>query len=167
MRELLNDKVKHREWYRPFAPVATAEDAGTYFTNTDEIPYMSVICYTRPEWRDRLPAVTHVDGSSRLQTIRRDQHPFVHETLKEFEQLSGVPIMLNTSFNPGGEPILNYCHVGLEMLDETELDLVLIESTLFARPGNEAILEAAGRGPTPRLICALRARLSSHFWCGA
>src|SRR5262249_31044271 len=119
MRELLNDKVKHREWYRPFAPVATAEDADRYFTNVDEIPYMSVICYTRNEWRDRLPAVTHVDGSTRLQTIRRDQNAFVYDALREFERLAGVPIMLNTSFNPGGEPILNFLHVGLQMLDET------------------------------------------------
>jgi carbamoyltransferase len=143
MRDLLNDKVKHREWYRPFAPVATAEDAERYFTNVDEIPYMSVICHTRPEWADRLPAVTHVDGSTRLQTIRRDQNAFLYDALKEFERLSGVPIMLNTSFNPGGEPILNFCHVGLAMLDDTELDLVLIGSTLFCRPGREALLEQA------------------------
>jgi carbamoyltransferase len=149
MRELLNDKVKHREWYRPFAPVATAEDAARYFTNVDEIPYMSVICYTRDEWRDRLPAVTHVDGSTRLQTIRRDQNAFVHDALREFERLAGVPIMLNTSFNPGGEPILNFLHVGLQMLDETDLDLVLYEQTLFARPGREELLrvEESERAP--------------------
>jgi carbamoyltransferase len=140
MREVLNARVKHREWYRPFAPVIAAEDAARYFTNAADIPYMSVICFTRPEHRDLLPSITHVDGSARLQTVRRDQHPFLHEALKAFERLSGVPIFLNTSFNPGGEPILNYCRVGLEMLESTDLDLVLIDDELFCRPGREALL---------------------------
>ncbi len=70
----------------------------------------------------------------RLQTIRREHNIFLWESLKAFEKLSGMPIMLNTSFNPGGEPILNFCAVGLEMLESTGLDLVLIEETLFCRP---------------------------------
>lgn len=140
MRAVLNQKVKHREWYRPFAPVATAEDAPKYFTNSRDIPYMSVICYVRPEYRDHLPSITHVDGSARLQTIRRKHNSFLWESLKEFEKLSGMPIMLNTSFNPGGEPILNFCAVALEMLKTTGLDLVLIENTLFCQPGQENLL---------------------------
>ena len=107
MKDIVNRKVKHREWYRPFAPIAAAERATDYFTNIAEIPYMSVICYTRPEYQEQLPSITHVDGSCRLQTLSKDQHPFMHHTLMEFEKLSGMPIMLNTSFNPGGEPILN------------------------------------------------------------
>ena len=69
-------------------------DASKYFTNVDDIPYMSVICYTRPEYREVLPSITHVDGSSRLQTLKKDHNPFMHETLVEFEKLSGMPIML-------------------------------------------------------------------------
>ena len=141
MRDILNDKVKHREWYRPFAPVATAEDAGRYFTNTTDIPYMSVICETRPQYAGRLPSVTHVDGTARLQTIRREHNPFLYDTLKAFEVLSGMPVLLNTSFNPMGEPILNYCAVGLDMLKTTDLDLVLIGDTLFAKPGREELLD--------------------------
>lgn len=139
MKDIVNKKVKHREWYRPFAPIAAAESAQQYFTNTEDIPYMSVICYTRPEYQGILPSITHVDGSSRLQTLRQDAHPFMHKTLKEFEKLSGMPIMLNTSFNPGGEPILNFYAIGLEMLKSTELDFVLIENTLFCKPGREDI----------------------------
>lgn len=142
MKDIVNRKVKHREWYRPFAPIAAAERAKDYFTNTVDIPYMSVICYTRPEYREQLPSITHVDGSSRLQTLSQDQHPFMHQTLMEFEKLSGMPIMLNTSFNPGGEPILNYYAVGLEMLNSTELDFVLIENTLFCKPGREEIFSS-------------------------
>ncbi|MCW5877208.1 MAG: hypothetical protein KIS85_10095 [Anaerolineales bacterium] len=142
MRDILNEKVKHREWYRPFAPVVTAEDSSTYFTNEAEIPYMSVICYTRPEYADKLPSITHVDSSARVQTIAKDQNAFIHTALKEFEKLSGMPIMLNTSFNPGGEPILNFYQVAFEMLEQTGLDLLLIEDTLFAKPGQEQMLDA-------------------------
>jgi carbamoyltransferase len=78
-----------------------------------------------------------VDGSARLQTLRRDQNAFLYDTLKAFERLSGVPILLNTSFNPAGEPILNFCEAGLEMLNTTGLDVVLIGETFFCRPGRE------------------------------
>ncbi len=142
MKDIVNRKVKHREWYRPFAPIAAAEQATKYFTNTADIPYMSVICYTRPEYKDLLPSITHVDDSCRLQTLSQDQHPFMHQTLMEFEKLSGMPIMLNTSFNPGGEPILNFYSVGLEMLKTTELDFVLIENTLFCTPGREEVFSS-------------------------
>jgi carbamoyltransferase len=141
MKDILNSKVKHREWYRPFAPLVTAEHAVKYFTSVDDIPYMSVICYTQKEYRDALPSITHVDGSARLQTIRKEQNIFIYDFLKEFEKLSGFPIVLNTSFNPRGEPILNYCHVALEMLDKTDLDLVLIEDVFFCKKGKERILE--------------------------
>ena len=131
MREVLNDKVKHREWYRPFAPVCTAEDSSKYFSNSSEIPYMSVICYTLDSHKEKLPAVTHVDGSSRLQTVSSSQHPFLHSVLKHVEKHTGYPIVLNTSFNPGGEPILNYYEVALKMLESTDLDYVLIEDEFF------------------------------------
>jgi carbamoyltransferase len=140
MRDTLNQKVKHREWYRPFAPVAPAEVAGKYFDTPCEVPYMSVVCHTLPAWRERLPAVTHVDGSARLQTLRRDSDPFLHRTLLEFERRAGLPVLLNTSFNPKGEPILNFCEVGLEMLEKTDLDLVLVGETLHCKPGREELL---------------------------
>ncbi len=145
MRDILNEKVKHREWYRPFAPVAHAESASTFFTNSDEIPYMSVICFTKKQYATDLPSVTHVDGSARLQTVRREHNSFLHAAIGEFERRTGFPILLNTSFNPGGEPIVNYCSVGLDMLKKTELDCVLIEDTLFVRPGREEILRGVGQ----------------------
>lgn len=141
MREILNDKVKHREWYRPFAPIVIEEDSQKYFTNDAPVPYMSVICYTRPEFRNRLPSITHVDGSARIQTVNRSQNPFIHATLKEFEKLSGMPIILNTSYNPAGEPILNFCTVGLSMLDDTDMDLVIIENTVFSTHAKSPLLQ--------------------------
>jgi len=139
-REVINKKVKHREWYRPFAPVALADKASNFFTNVSKIPYMEAICYTKEEFRETLPAITHVDGSARLQTIDAEDNPFLCEVLVEFEKLCGFPILLNTSFNPGGEPILNYCHVALGMLDDTDLDLVLIGNTFFSRKGHEHLI---------------------------
>lgn len=148
MRDILNRKIKKREWYRPFAPVAAAEESSKYFTNTVDIPYMSVICYTRPEYRGKLPSVTHVDGSARLQTVRRSQNPFLYDSLKAFEGISGAPVFLNTSFNPKGEPILNYCSAGLKMLEDTDLDFVLIKDTFYVRPGREDLLKNLDKVPT-------------------
>ncbi|MBI2086879.1 MAG: hypothetical protein HYT69_01785 [Candidatus Zambryskibacteria bacterium] len=142
MRNILNDKVKHREWYRPFAPIVTEEDSQKYFTNKAPVPYMSVICDTRQDFRDKLPSITHVDGSARIQTISMSQNPFIYKTLKEFEKIKGMPIMLNTSFNPAGEPILNFCAVGLEMLDKTELDLVIVGNTVFSNHSKKHLLES-------------------------
>ena len=142
MRDILNDKVKHREWYRPFAPMVTEEDSQKYFTNPRPVPYMSVICDTREEFRDKLPSITHVDGSARIQTVNSNQNPFIYKALKEFEKIKGMPIFLNTSYNPAGEPILNFCEVGLEMLDKTDLDLVIIKNTVFSKNAKRHLLEA-------------------------
>lgn len=141
MRDILNDKVKHREWYRPFAPMVTEEDSQKYFTNTAPVPYMSVICDTREEYRKKLPSITHVDGTARIQTVNESQNPFIYKALKEFQKISGMPIFLNTSYNPGGEPILNFCSVGLEMLESTDLDLVIIENTVFSSHAKKSLLE--------------------------
>jgi carbamoyltransferase len=142
MRDILNNKVKHREWYRPFAPIVTEEDSQKFFTNTAPVPYMSVICETRKEYRDKLPSITHVDGTARIQTVNPEQNRFIYQSLKEFEKLTGMPIFLNTSYNPGGEPILNFCEVGLEMLDKTDLDLVIIGNTVFSNHAKKSLLEA-------------------------
>ncbi|HEY4528228.1 MAG TPA: carbamoyltransferase C-terminal domain-containing protein [Candidatus Paceibacterota bacterium] len=141
MRDILNDKVKHREWYRPFAPMVLEEESSKYFTNKSPIPYMSVICYTKEEYREKLPSITHVDGTARIQTINESQNPLIYKALKEFEKLSGYPIFLNTSFNPAGEPILNYASVALEMLDKTDLDLVIIENKIFSSLAKKHLLE--------------------------
>ena len=101
---------------------------------------MSVICDTKEVYRKKIPSVTHVDGTARLQTVSEASNKFLWNTINEFQKLSSYPILLNTSFNPGGEPILNFCHVGLSMLDDTELDFVLIENTIFSNKNNEAKL---------------------------
>jgi carbamoyltransferase len=111
MRDRLNRDVKNREEFRPFAPVAPLETADRYF----ELPpggarlarFMSGVFPVRPEWRDKLAGITHVDGSARLQTLERDMAPRLHALLEAYGRRTGVPVLLNTSFNVAGEPIVN------------------------------------------------------------
>lgn len=106
MKDKINAEVKHREAYRPFAPSALAEESGAWFDIDVEAPFMLKVCQVRPDARARLPAITHVDGSARLQTVRAETNPTYHRLIREFAGLSGVPVILNTSFNVMGEPIV-------------------------------------------------------------
>jgi carbamoyltransferase len=106
MKDILNDKVKHREDFRPFAPVMPAEDMKAYIDLPVESPYMLLIGDVRPEKRDLIPSVTHSDGTARPQSVRRETNPLYYDMLREFERLQGVPVVINTSFNVRGEPIV-------------------------------------------------------------
>jgi carbamoyltransferase len=100
----VNLKIKFRESFRPFAPACLAEKASDWFDIDRESPYMLLVCQVR-EGRE-IPAVTHVDGSARLQTVTRDAHPEFYDLLAEFDRQTGCPVMINTSFNVRGEPIV-------------------------------------------------------------
>lgn len=106
MKDIINSKVKHRESFRPFAPVVLEEECGRYFTSEVPSPYMLRVYPVREEALELIPAVTHVDGTGRVQTIRRDQNPLYHAVVKKFGELTGVPVLLNTSLNIRGEPIV-------------------------------------------------------------
>lgn len=107
MKERVNAKVKFREGFRPFAPSVTVERASDIFEGCAESPFMLFVYPVRAEWRERLPAITHVDGTARVQTVSRDVQPRYHALIEAFGQRSGVPVLLNTSFNVMGEPIVN------------------------------------------------------------
>jgi carbamoyltransferase len=108
IKDSINSIIKYRESYRPFAPVTTIDAATRYFDIPAgaEIPYMEKVVPVRPEYRSMLAAVTHVDGSGRLQTLRQEDNPRLYEILLAFEEVSGFPVLLNTSFNVNGEPIV-------------------------------------------------------------
>lgn len=106
MKDLLNKHVKHREDFRPFAPSCLAERAGEFFEGCGESPFMLFVHRVRPEKRDTLPAITHVDGTARVQTVAREVDPRFYGLIEAFERLRGVPVVLNTSFNVMGEPIV-------------------------------------------------------------
>ena len=127
---LLNEKVKHREKFRPFAPVVTAEDAPKYFECDDPLPkpadYMLMVYPIKEEYRSKIPAVTHIDGSGRLQTIRKEQNPLYYDLLKEMEKLSGLPILINTSFNIRGEPIVCTPYDAYRCMMGTQIDCLVM-----------------------------------------
>jgi carbamoyltransferase len=131
MKDTLNAKVKFREWYRPFAPMVRYEDRNKYFVFTGDSPYMSFACPVRETYREDLPAITHVDGTARLQTVKESDNPFIYELLNEIERKGSIPILLNTSFNIKGLPILTSVEHALAILKKTELDNVVIEGNLF------------------------------------
>ncbi len=135
MKDSLNSKVKFREWYRPFAPFCKKEDAHLYFDSPsfDNMEYMSYAPLVKPVYREKMPAITHIDGSSRLQTVERKDHELFYDLLTEFGKLSDTRVLLNTSFNIRGKPILSTIVDALYVLDNTEMDYVVIEGYLFSK----------------------------------
>ena len=130
MKDILNSKVKFREWYRPFAPFCKKEDAPNYFDtyNYENLEFMS---YAPRVKVDNLPSITHVDGTARLQTVTEESHSHFYELLTEFGKLSDTNVLLNTSFNIRGYPILSTIEDALYALENTEMDYVVIEDYLF------------------------------------
>lgn len=129
MKDILNSKVKFREWFRPFAPICIKEESNKYFniTNNVNYDYMSFSPKVKENYRKTLPAITHIDGSSRLQTINKNQNSYLYEILKQFEKLSGFPILVNTSFNVKGKSILTHYQAALQNLDTTQLDGIILD----------------------------------------
>ena len=143
MNARVNREIKHREGFRPFAPSAVAEVANEYFDQPFESPFMIVASQVRPDKRDVIPAVTHVDGSSRVQTVRSDQNPGYHRLLTAFGKLSGVPVLLNTSFNDDGEPIVETPNDALRSFLTTGLDYLIIEDWLVSQPQDPDAVKSA------------------------
>ncbi len=134
MQARLND-IKDREDFRPVAPVVLEEEAGKWFVNADRSPFMLFVYDVRPERADRIPAVRHVDGTARIQTITRDQHPRYHALLEAFGRRTGVPVLVNTSFNTRGEPIVCTPRDAVESFWTSPLDALVIGSFLVEKPG--------------------------------
>ncbi|MDB5106092.1 MAG: novN [Fibrobacteres bacterium] len=140
MQAILNEKVKHREAFRPFAPAVCADDADRFFECDSPLPvpadYMLMVYPVREEWRARLPAVTHVDGSGRLQTVRREANPLYYDLIKGFGKLSGIPMLVNTSFNIRGEPIVCTPEDAYRCMMGTGIDCLFMEDALIFREDN-------------------------------
>lgn len=121
MKATLNARIKNREPFRPFAPVIPAEDLSKCFRGTHEVPFMIVVYKVRPEWKERLSAITHEDGTGRVQTVRRDQNDLYYDLIRAFEAKSGVPVLLNTSFNEN-EPIVHTPEQAIDCFARTRMD---------------------------------------------
>jgi carbamoyltransferase len=137
MREQLNRSIKYREEFRPFAPAVPVEHANRYF----ELPeggerlgrFMSGVFPVRPAFRERLLAVTHVDGTARVQTVEQKTAPLFHALLTAYGERSGMPILLNTSFNLAGEPIVNRAVEGYSTFRRSGIDLLVAGRTLVGK----------------------------------
>ena len=134
MKAEVNRRVKFREAFRPFAPSVTLEDARDWFEEARPSPYMLLAFGVRPEKRGRIPAVTHVDGTARVQTVAATESPRYHALLRAFADRTGVPVLLNTSFNIRGEPIVRTPDEAMEALVRTGLTAVVIGDLVFRRP---------------------------------
>jgi carbamoyltransferase len=134
MRDILNSKIKFREKFRPFAPSILEESLNEYFVGAAPDPFMIQVYPVRPDKRRIVPAVTHVDGSGRLQTVSRKTNPVYWELIKAFEQVTGVPVLLNTSFNEN-EPIVHRPEEALDCFQRTQMDVLVMGSYVIEKNG--------------------------------
>ena len=140
MKDKLNSRVKHRQAFRPFAPIVLAERAHEIFEGEGESPYMLLVKQVKPEWKDKIPAIVHVDGTARVQTVSRESNERLHQLLVEFDKITGVPVLLNTSFNVKGEPIVEVPRDAVNCFLTTGIDYLALHDMLISK------------GPTHRVL---------------
>ncbi len=126
MKDHLNQYVKHREEFRPFAPAVLRERAHEFFEGCTDAPFMLFVYPVKKAMQERIPAVTHVDGTARVQTVTRDAHPLYYDTIAAFEKRRGVPVILNTSFNVMGEPIVDTPEQAVRCFFSTGMDALVL-----------------------------------------
>jgi carbamoyltransferase len=133
MKDQLNARVKFRQAFRPFAPIVVAERANEIFECECESPFMLLAAQVRPEWKDKVPAIVHVDGTARLQTVRREHNERLYRLLQEFDRITGVPVLLNTSFNIRGQPIVETPRDAVECFLSTGIDCLALHDLLVMK----------------------------------
>jgi carbamoyltransferase len=136
MKDILNQRIKHREPFRPFAPVVLEERTGEYFDKSYPSPFMLLTYNVLPHKRDEIPAPTHVDGTGRLQTIRRDQNERYYDLIAAFAERTGVPVLLNTSFNEN-EPICLTPEEAVDTFLRTRMDLLVLGDLVAEKPSDQ------------------------------
>jgi carbamoyltransferase len=144
MREIINMKIKMREGFRPFAPVVLEDRVSEWFELDRPSPYMLLVAPVRKD-TPPLPAITHVDGSARIQTIRRDQDPLYHDLVARFGERTGVPILINTSMNVRGEPMVCAPREAWECFMRTEMDALVCGSFVLRKSQQPAVDLASAR----------------------
>ncbi|WP_215290812.1 carbamoyltransferase C-terminal domain-containing protein [Polynucleobacter sp. MWH-CaK5] len=132
MKEVLNIKIKRRESFRPFAPSILSEAVADWFEQYDDVPFMMQVYPVRKDKYHFIPAVTHVDGTGRLQTVNSDTNPRYHRLISTFGKLTGVPILLNTSFNEN-EPVVCCPEEAIDCFLRTKMDLLVLGDSIIYR----------------------------------
>lgn len=133
MKDIVNERVKHREGFRPFAPSILEEEAGNYFECDYPSPYMTLVYRVEPEKRSVIPAVTHIDGTARVHTVAEETNPRYYKLIKEFAKITGVPVILNTSFNVRGEPIVCSPYDAVQCYLKTEMDCLVMSNYILEK----------------------------------
>lgn len=132
IKTLLNRKIKHRESFRPFAPSVLRDEMAKWFEVDDDVPHMMKVYRVRPDKRTRIPGVVHVDGTGRLQTVRRQDNPLYYDLISAFRDMTGIPMLLNTSFNEN-EPIVCTPHEALDCFLRTKMDVLVMNRVMITR----------------------------------
>lgn len=132
MKDILNQKIKRRESFRPFAPSILREAVKDWFEEDDDVPFMMKVFQIKENKREEIPAVTHVDGSGRLQTVHKSTNPRYYKLIKAFERITQIPIVLNTSFNEN-EPIVCHPKEALDCFLRTNMDVLVLEDFYIQR----------------------------------
>ena len=131
MKDILNEKIKHRESFRPFAPSVLEEFSSDYFEIDIPSPYMLMVAKVKQP--EKIPAVTHVDGTARLQTVSKESNPLYYELINQFYKITEIPIVINTSMNVMGEPIVNTPSDAYNMILKTDMDYLVLGNNLISK----------------------------------
>lgn len=133
MKDLLNSRVKHRESFRPYAPLVLEEKAGEYFDLKDLSPFMLLAPRVKAEKKALISSATHVDGTARVQTVNKDINPKLWQLIKEFEDITGIPSILNTSFNLRGDPIVCSPEDAVNSFLKSDMDCLVMENIVVEK----------------------------------
>lgn len=133
MKDYINQRVKHREEFRPFAPAVLEEYENSYFNLKQTSPYMLLAPTVRENKSYLIPAVVHVDKTARVQSVNKKSNPFIYKVIEEFKNISGVPVILNTSFNDNGEPIIESPEDAIKTFLNTNIDILVLENFIVTK----------------------------------
>ena len=139
MKDIMNNRVKHREWWRPFAAAVLREDVNEFFDFNGDSPFMIMAAKARESKRNLIPSVVHVDGTTRLQTVTAEDNGRYYDLIKEYKRLTGIPVILNTSFNLAGEPIVETPRDALDSFLRTDIDYLIIEDFIVQKKSSVTI----------------------------
>jgi carbamoyltransferase len=137
MKAILNARIKNREPFRPFAPAILEERLSDVYEGAHSVPFMNIVYKTKPQWRQKIAAVNHEDDTGRVQTVRRDQNPMYYDLIKAFEQRTGIPVLLNTSFNEN-EPIVHTPQQAIACFARTKMDCLAVGPFWCEKPAELA-----------------------------
>lgn len=162
MKDIINSRIKHRERFRPFAPACLAEFIKDYFYAEDDAEFMLIIPQVKPDKREIIPAVVHNDGTARVQAVHKSNNPGFYQIIEEFRKITGVPVVINTSFNVNGETIVESPQDAIECFLYTDIDYLAIGNFLVSKSAN---VEAAIKLSSNEFLELRKQRYLEESWC--